>query len=717
MGSDIFDIDHNYTETRNLPTTEIYDYDRIKARAAILRAKNRSFDVFDKGNEEIVIPDDPKVTFKIDNDRIKEEFEKKRNDMYAKYYGDKDYQREYSLRAERYRRNEMETTENGITYRTIAYYPEQEEDEKFLLLDKYKECLERVTRYRAGDTSVYSGTPNEITLKLQNDTEYVETRNHTFNQNANTQRDLATLGKYGERLPYIPRQQGVLKNIGRVLANASIAFRNAFTPIYRGIGRFVAQPLHRLRTRGRDASPYRNNIHHRVVARREYFLDEANRRNPTHRIRNVLGARWKSLFRAKEGNEAVLRAGAADIINNLKTQEMQKSTINVVREQITRLDEQITLLENAINNNPHARNVQDVKDAIQSKKNKRDILNSQLNQFLEKGIDGDIQTDAISSREHAIASKEVNTAKVTVIKGVMKGLAVKYLGPKIHEWLLERGKVTQTKQIITTDWRDKKEWVPSTYKTEMKPDYTTVLDTSKSMKDVISANKGKSITGFYSVSGGEYLPQTYNLTGDEKITAVFQSIGNGGTGLSDSAGLTAPILTDRTFSSTFLDSSGVLNQNISLDQMVNALNTGTVDLNTFNDVYVSIGDRYWTKLSDLAKGLVKKVKVGETPVTVVDVPGHFETVQELFKNTSNVSETIINPVWEQGVNIAGNVAKGAVAMDSVIDIVENVRPTTTDVNSNKTRPREYGFDDESLENIPTSKRDYNRQKEDEEREE
>ena len=299
----------------------------------------------------------------------------------------------------------------------------------------------------------------------------------------------------------------------------------------------------------------------------------------------------------------------------------------------------------------------------------------------------------------------------------MKGLAVKYLGPKIHEWLLERGKVTQTKQIITTDWRDKKEWVPSTYKTEMKPDYTTVLDTSKSMKDVISANKGKSITGFYSVSGGEYLPQTYNLTGDEKITAVFQSIGNGGTGLSDSAGLTAPILTDRTFSSTFLDSSGVLNQNISLDQMVNALNTGTVDLNTFNDVYVSIGDRYWTKLSDLAKGLVKKVKVGETPVTVVDVPGHFETVQELFKNTSNVSETIINPVWEQGVNIAGNVAKGAVAMDSVIDIVENVRPTTTDVNSNKTRPREYGFDDESLENIPTSKRDYNRQKEDEEREE
>ena len=38
----------------------------------------------------------------------------------------------------------------------------------------------------------------------ERDKEYVETRNHTFNQHRNTQNDLATLGKYGEKVPYIP---------------------------------------------------------------------------------------------------------------------------------------------------------------------------------------------------------------------------------------------------------------------------------------------------------------------------------------------------------------------------------------------------------------------------------------------------------------------------------------------------------------------------------
>ena len=715
MGSDIFDRNHKYTETRNLPSCEKQSYDRIKAKAAILRAKNRSYDIFEKRNTEIDIPEDPKVTFKLDTDKIKDEFNKKKNDMYAKYYGDKDYQKEYLVRAERYRRNEMETTENGITYRTIACYPEQEEDEKFLLLDKYKESLERITKYQAGDTSVYQGTPDEIADKVQKDTEYVETRNHTFNQNASTQKDLATLGKYGERLPYIPKQQGVLKNIGRVLANTSIAVRNVFTPIYRGIGRFVAQPIHRLRTRGKDASPYKNNIYHRVVARRDYFQEEAERRNPNHRIRNAIGARVKSIFRAKEGNEAVLRAGAADIITNIKTQEMQRETIRVVSEQVTKLDEQINLLEQNVSNNPHAKNIEEVRNAIQRKKARRDSLRNQLSNYKENGIDGDIQTDAVSDSQHAIASKEVNTAKVTVIKGVAKGLAVKYVGPKIHDWLLQKGKVVQNNQIVTADWKETKEWVPATYKTEMKPEYSTILDTSKNMKDIISANKGRKITGFYSVYGGEYLPETYNLTGDEKITAVFQSIGNGGTGLSDKVGLTAPVLTDRTFSSSVLDSSGLLNQNMTINQMVDALNTGTVDLNSLDGVYVSVGDRYWTKLADLAKGLVKKVKVGETPIKVVDVPGHFETAKELVKSTSTGGETVINPVWEQSANIVGNTMKGAIGVDSIIDFVENVRPTTTDVKSNKKKPRNYNFEDEELENIPTSKKDYKKQKDEAER--
>ena len=60
------------------------------------------------------------------------------------------------------------------------------------------------------------------------------------------------------------------------LTSFSAVYRNIVAPAYRFVGRFVAQPIHRLVTRGKDASPYRNNVYHRMIARREYFQDIAN---------------------------------------------------------------------------------------------------------------------------------------------------------------------------------------------------------------------------------------------------------------------------------------------------------------------------------------------------------------------------------------------------------------------------------------------------------
>ena len=77
-----------------------------------------------------------------DSQRISDEFKRRKNDMYAKFYGNKEYEEEYDIRNIRFREHEIEVTNNGITYRTIEDYPEKQQDEEFLLLDKYKECLE-----------------------------------------------------------------------------------------------------------------------------------------------------------------------------------------------------------------------------------------------------------------------------------------------------------------------------------------------------------------------------------------------------------------------------------------------------------------------------------------------------------------------------------------------------------------------------------------------
>lgn len=717
-------IRHEEVFTQNLENVERDDYDRAVLQDAINRASSKRFDFT---AQEIDIPSDPSLTYTLDNDRIENEYLRRRDDMLAKFYGDKDYEREYLERSERFKSNEIDTTSGGITYRTIRDYPEREDDEKFLLLDGYKSALERMTRFDAGDTSVYNGTSHTY----DNDKEYIETRNHTFNQHEYTQSDLATLGKYGETMPYIPRQTGLLRNAGRVVLNAGIFVRNVFAPVYRFIGRNVAQPLHRLITRGRDASPYKNNAYHRMVARRDYFADIARQRdedeterlrasspnpasiNPVrHPFRNAIEARFKALFRAKEGNEAVLRAGAADIKQNIINQERNTVLINALNTQIREFEIQIRRLEDSLRRNPGASNRIDVENAITSKRNSLQNARDNLNSLVNNGPIASEQTDAVDDKQHAIASKEVNTLRTTVIKGFAKGLAVKYIGPKIHDWILEHNKITRQVEVPSTETITTEEWVPTTYKTETMPVYDDVINKSRTLDELMASNSGKQVTGFYSVYGGERLPEVYTLSGDEKITAIFNSVGSGGHGLSDTAGLRAPTLTDGTFAADMLD-SGVLRQNITVDELVNAVNDGTVDVDTLSNLYVAVGDRFWTKLSDLVPGITERVKVDDIIKTVVDVEGHYETVSKTVDTVKTVNETVVNPTVERSTEVIGDILKGAIIADTALDVPENARKTNTDKKRNKRQTREYTFDDEGTRDLPKSRREYRRQSGDE----
>ena len=698
---------HDVTYTGNAETCTRDDYDRLLLREAFARARARN-QGYDYMNPAITIdiPEDPIIPVEVpDPDRIAAEYARRKDDMFAKFYGDRDYQEEYEERNARFREHEVERVDaHGRIYRVIEDYAEREDDEQFLLLDKYSEALERMTKYEAGDTSVYQGTQDQIDAQLEKDREYVETRNHTFDQHKNTYKDLATLGKYGERMPYIQRQPGVLRNIGRVVGNVGIFARNLVAPVYRVIGRYVAQPLHRLVTRGKDASPYRNNFYHRMVARRDYFAAECEAQNPGHPLRTFIKSRFDAIFKAAEGNEAVLRAGAADIRKDIVDHERANAVIENYERRITAFDAQIQSLEQQLIANPHPANESEVRQAIADKTAERDRLRDSIDTY-RRTETGMAQTDAISDKQHAVASKEVNTLRVTVIKGIAKGVAAKYIGPKIKDWLLERGKTTETVDVTIQEEVTREKWVDTTYKTESTPIYDEVLDSDASLSDIMASNEGKSVTGFYSVYGGERGGKLYELTGNEKITAIFQSQGRGGTGLSDTAGLTAPTLTDRVFSGDLLNANGVLNQDISLNDLVAGLNTGTIDASAFGDMYVSVGDKCWVKLSDLVGDVTKKIQIGEDIRQVVDVPGHMETYTELVDKVIQTTKVVTDPRFQTAVNVGGKVATGTMVAGGVIDVAENLRTTTTDTAENKGQPRNYTFDVE-VDDIPRSRRAY-----------
>ena len=147
--------------------------------------------------------------------------------------------------------------------------------------------------------------------------------------------------------------------------------------------------------------------------------------------------------------------------------------------------------------------------------------------------------------------------------------------------------------------------------------------------------------------------------------------------------------------------------------MVNAVNDGTVDVDTLSNLYVAVGDRFWTKLSDLVPGITEKVKVDDIVKTVVDVEGHYETVSKTVDTVKTVNETVVNPTVERSTEVLGDILKGAIIADGALDVAENTRKTNTDKRRSKRQTREYTFDDEGTRDLPKSRREYRRQSGDE----
>ncbi len=167
----------------------------------------------------------------------------------------------------------------------------------------------------------------------------------------------------------------------------------------------------------------------------------------------------------------------------------------------------------------------------------------------------------------------------------------------------------------------------------------------------------------------------------------------------------APVLVDGTFSSEMLNQAGKLSQSLSIKNLVEAVKTGKVDPSALKDLYVSIDDRYWARLSDLTGDLMDTVQIGTKLNKVIDVPGHMEQYTEMVDTVIHTTRVVTNPAVVKAANVGANAGKGAVMIDGIYDIVENVRPTTTDKKSNKEEPRNYNYR-KDLMNIPKSKKEY-----------
>lgn len=666
---------------------EQYDYDHAVLNDLFYRVKNDDL----PPKYIITIPDDPDFTLTptVDIDRIKQEYRNRKDDMLAKYYGDKEYQRKYEEVAARYRENEVEVTSGGITYRTVQDYAEREEDEKFLILGEYKNSLERMTKYEAGDTSVYSGTPDQITAQYNKDKEYVETRNYTFDQHKNTQKDLATLGKFGETLPYIPRQTGLVKNSLRLLGNAGIFARNLVAPVYRFVGKNVAQPLHRLITRGKDASPYRNNPYHRFVARRDYFKDIATQNDlangKNHPIRNYFMSNINAVVKYKDGNEAVLNAGAFDIQNNLKEQELQRVELDFLNTKKLELESQITLLENEIANHADAQNLADAQNRLNSKKRLLQNIEQSIISVNTVGKIIDIQTDAVSQTQHDIASKEVNTYRVAAIKGVAKLGIKKFVGPKIKNWLIEHSKQKVAKDEVyqTTIYVEKEVKDPSTVVpiTEERPYYDIEID------DLIENAKGKNVKMYRSVSGGNKGEIAYTISGDEVCTGFhFQDGTTWGTGFSSNV----PLMTDKQWPEAFLDANNKLRENLTFSEIAEAISNGELSQDILDDMTLQIGNKGWVYASELFDGVTQEVQIG---TKVVEGATHIEWLPEVIDRTRTVYEMVDNERVVNALNTLGITLNAAGKVDTVHNAAEILRKTNSSVDTNKQQPRAYTYDD------------------------
>lgn len=659
----------------------------------------------------------------LDDKAIEDEYLLRKQDMFDKYYGSREKKIEYRVRLLRFKKaieekefsylDEEGNLQTGI-YKTLKSYSGMERDKSFLQLEEYAERLERMTKERAGDRFIYTNLPEGT---KEEDKHYIETNNSSFNSHYYTQKDLKTLGKYGEKSQYLKLQEKQpLRNILRGALNVPVFLRNHITaPINKFIGSVIVAPIHRLVYPKEEAisnsTPYGNNRNHRYVARRDYFKDQGN---------GYFKSRYNALFKREEGDEAVLRAGASDIKSSIKDKYMyeveKRLQVERIPQDVMALDEQIRELNDQLSHSANRDEKLELQSQLQSKTEEVNKL-IKLYNGLEKDNGIQVaQTDAISDEQHAIASKEANTRKITGVKIIAKGLAVRYVGPRIKNWLLEH---TQ-KEITTT--------IPAE---DVVKNELVWIDPVTKKVDGISADNLRKVTVGDLLQGERTVDYAVGL--GRKKEAVADLIYSRGVAIKDGAkvisatdgnGFNIGGISNIQLDQSLLDTSGNLDKsapifdviasiknsvqgtNITADEIVNQIaSLGTIQEQTealktyFGNISIaeSVNSAgIFSGWNDKSAEIINIINNGNLKTTVESIvkEGYWDTVEKTIKGTPQIikeqvdNERVVNVLKTLGIVVEGGAVVGAID-----DIYENIRTTKTGVKNNKGNKRNYDFND------------------------
>ena len=589
-------------------------------------------------------------SMKDKKEEIQKEYNILSNDMLDKFYGNKEKEKEYRKRIKEFKSHIVKKefkylNEEGkpITgeYYTIEPYEGYENDAKFLQLEEYKNKIEKITKSKY--LNLYEN-PEEY----EKDVNYVTTNNSAYNRLKFTEKNLTTLGKFGEKAPTIPTMSMIpvvrgtkgakvkyLKNGFKHLGNGFIHIANGFiharnaiiAPINRLEGKIVT-PIYAGITGSRDTTKskgiYDNKRTHRFKARTEYFQKTGN---------GYFKSKLLAITKAKEGNKAILNAGSQEILENLKSKYFHISMNDAyMKAKDTDLFKNID--ESFLKETDFKKQLEIVKKA------------QDLTQIINKKDIETIQTDPVDYRTHDIANKENITRLATLAKlGIRK-----YIGPKIENILMSktRKEIIVNKQVVENI--PKKQ--PGKY----------IVD--ESCQDIIKNSSGKNIEGYYSVSGGEYLPENITIKPNDKIRAIFFDDGKIENSLGDGAGLNSPEFTIGNFDSKLQGTDNILNQDNSISKLIEAIGQNPNSKSAIEKMYVSINEDKWIKLSKLLKSLPPK--------------------EILEPSIKTVGETIYvaNPYIANALKTLG-------ILDASEIVYDNLRETNSETKSSKEQVRNY----------------------------
>ena len=485
----------------------------------------------------------------------KEPSRKPRQTMLQQFYGDRAAEAKRIKTFDRFKSHVAKKTidtyhEDGtkrkIEVYTIEDYPGKEQDSDELLLDGYQTRLERLSRAHQKDFSPYerefkrlkTTSIKEIMLKyeemhklnpeeaenfkktametvadfnspdfkkaaiqalIDQDTEFIETNNYTYNSRQNTAENLKTLGKDGEKSvkAQISDEQSFAQKFGLKAMNTMITIKNhTKAPVNKAVGTWVASPIYRALMGVKQAKSkgpvsvdgylitpmedmlatsqkhsrgmFKNKPSHIYHARKDYFIEEEKRalaqkmqeeKNDGKEPRVTVGSliklaivpRVKAITGYKEGNVAILNAGLHDleeatVERNSQMAHKRHRIINSMK-RIASYDKEIEDLNSLLRITKDPVEKEKIEATIKQRELWRGKLEGRLIETERTEIDS-VSTDAVSMSQHDKANKANMTTVVRGFKTAARIAAGAYISKYLYQEVLKKGKTPDTSKWI-----------------------------------------------------------------------------------------------------------------------------------------------------------------------------------------------------------------------------------------------------------------------------